>query len=164
MNFFSYYIAILKNWGVIYLGHQDSRVWNDVSDVLTILNWSQMGDTIFGCLWRYKSGWLWSNLERKRAWWNLATWPTTLISPWTSKMVSYLLNPFVVWSFSSQLIIFQSFGDVIIAGEGLQFLTYDRHYIEGSLARHTYCDKGHPYIMVISQDPWHSHLLPSVWQ
>ena len=43
------------------------------------------------------------------------------------KMVSYLLNPFVVWSFSSQSIIFQSFGDVIIAGEGLQILTYDRH-------------------------------------
>ena len=35
---------------------------------------------------------------------------------------------------------------------------------EGSLAYHTYCDTGHPFIMVISEDPWHSHLLPSVWQ
>ena len=32
------------------------------------------------------------------------------------------------------------------------------------LACHTYCDMGHPFIMVISEDPWHSHLLPSVWQ
>ena len=27
---------------------------------------------------------------------------------------------------------------------------------------HTYCDTRHPFIMVISEDPWHSHLLPSV--
>ena len=25
-------------------------------------------------------------------------------------------------------------------------------------------DTGHPFIMVISEDPWHSHLLPSVWK
>ena len=36
--------------------------------------------------------------------------------------------------------------------------------IEGSLACHTYCDMGHPFIMVISVDPRHSHLLPNVWQ
>ena len=34
----------------------------------------------------------------------------------------------------------------------------------GCLACHTYCDTGHPFIMVISEDPWHSHLLPSGWQ
>ena len=28
---------------------------------------------------------------------------------------------------------------------------------EGSLACHTYCDTWHPFIMVISEDPWHSH-------
>ena len=33
---------------------------------------------------------------------------------------------------------------------------------EGSLACQTYCDTGHPFMMVISEDPWHSHLLPSV--
>ena len=33
---------------------------------------------------------------------------------------------------------------------------------EGSLACHTYCDTGRPFIMVISEDPWLSHLLPSV--
>ena len=34
----------------------------------------------------------------------------------------------------------------------------------GSIAWHTYCDTGHLFIMVISEDPWHSHLLPSVWR
>ena len=38
-----------------------------------------------------------------------------------------------------------------IAGEGLQNLTYARHLwplsSEGSLARHIYCDTGHPFIM-----------------
>ena len=28
----------------------------------------------------------------------------------------------------------------------------------------TYCDTGHPFTVVIPEDPWHSHLLPSVWQ
>ena len=34
------------------------------------------------------------------------------------------------------------------------------HWVEGC---HTYCDMGHPFIMVISEDLWHSHLLPNVW-
>ena len=50
----------------------------------------------------------------------------------------------------------------------LQILTYAQHSwpvsSEGSLTCHTYCDTGLPFIMVISEDPWHSHLLPSVWQ
>ena len=29
---------------------------------------------------------------------------------------------------------------------------------------HTYCNKGYSFKMVISEDPWHSHPLPSVWQ
>ena len=33
---------------------------------------------------------------------------------------------------------------------------------EGSLTFHTYCNTGHQFIMVISVDPRHSHLLPSV--
>ena len=73
-----------------------------------------------------------------------------------------------VWSFSSHSRIFHSYGDVTIAGEGLQIFTFDRHSwplsSEGSLTCHTYCDTGHPFIMVISEDPLHSHLLPSVWQ
>ena len=54
--------------------------------------------------------------------------------------------------------------------EGLKMLTYPRHLwllsSDDSLACHTYvyCDMGHPFIMVISEDPWHSHLLQRVWQ
>ena len=47
-----------------------------------------------------------------------------------------------VWSYSSHRIDFHSYGDVTIAGEGLQILTYARHLWqlsnEGSLACHTY--------------------------
>ena len=52
-----------------------------------------------------------------------------------------------------------------IAGEGLQILT-SLHSLplssEGSLACHTYCVTGHPFIMAISEDSWHSHLLQCV--
>ena len=64
--------------------------------------------------------------------------------------------------------IFHSFGDATITGEGLQILTHARHLrplsSEGSLACSTCCDTGHPFIMVISEDPWHSYILPSVKQ
>ena len=73
---------------------------------------------------------------------------------------------FVFWSISSLLGIFHSFGDV--TSEELQILTYARYVwplsSEGFLACHTFCDTGHQFIMVISDNPWHSHLLPSVWQ
>ena len=63
---------------------------------------------------------------------------------------------------------FHAYGDVTstITVEGQQILTYFRHSwplgSEGSLACQTYCDTGLPFIMVISEDPWHSNLLPSV--
>ena len=73
-----------------------------------------------------------------------------------------------VWSLSSHSRIFHSYGDVSITGEGLQILTYSRHLwplsSECSLVCHTYCDTGFPFIMVISEEPWYSHLLPSVLQ
>ena len=73
-----------------------------------------------------------------------------------------------VWGFTSHSRIFHSYGDVTITGEGLQSLKYVRHpwslYSEVSLACHTYCDTSQPFLMVSSEDPWHSHLLPSVWQ
>ena len=73
-----------------------------------------------------------------------------------------------VWSFSSHSRIFHSYGDVTITSEGLQILTYARHSwplsIEGSSTCHTLCNTGHPFIMVISEDPWLFNLLPSVWQ
>ena len=49
-----------------------------------------------------------------------------------------------------------------------QILIFARHSwslsSEGSLASHTSYDTGHPFIMFISEDPWYSHQLPSVWQ
>ena len=60
-----------------------------------------------------------------------------------------ILNIFVVCliDFSSN-----SYGNVTITREGLQILTYARQSwplsSEGSLACHTYCDTGHPFIMV----------------
>ena len=83
----------------------------------------------------------------------------------------YNLDMFFVWFFislSSHSRTFHSYGDVTITGEGLQILTYARHSwqlsSEGSLTCHSHCDTGLPFIMVISEDPLHSHLLPSVWQ
>ena len=35
---------------------------------------------------------------------------------------------------------------------------------KGSLACHIYYETGYPFIMVISKDIWHSHLLLSAWQ
>ena len=57
---------------------------------------------------------------------------------------------------SYQSLTCHSYGDVAIAGEGLQILNYSRHSCllssEGSLACHTNCDTMHPFIMVISED------------
>ena len=88
--------------------------------------------------------------------------------------VKMLASHYAVWfvclfvCLSSHSRIFHSYGDVTIAGEGLQILTYARHTwplsSEDSLTCHTYCDTGLPFIMVMSEDPWHSHQLPSVWQ
>ena len=62
-----------------------------------------------------------------------------------------------VCSFVSHSRNVHSFGDVTIADEGPQMLTHARHLwslnSEGSLACHTYCDTGHPFIMIISEDP-----------
>ena len=73
-----------------------------------------------------------------------------------------------VWGLSSHSRILHSLGDVTITGEGLQMLTYIRpHWTlrsEGSLPCYTFCDKGQPFILVVSEDPWHAHVLPSVWQ
>ena len=78
-----------------------------------------------------------------------------------------------VWGFfggslSSHSRVFHSYGYVTTVGEGLQISTYARNLwqlsSEGSLTCHTHCDTGLPFIMVISKDPWNSHLLPSVWQ
>ena len=70
------------------------------------------------------------------------------------------------WGLSSHSRIFHAYGDVIIYSEGLQMLTYARHSrplsSDGSYASHPYCHIGHPFTMIISEPPWHSHLLPKV--
>ena len=42
--------------------------------------------------------------------------------------------------------------------------TYSHWAVRVSLEWHTYCDTRHPFKMVVSKDPWHWHLMPSVWQ
>ena len=73
---------------------------------------------------------------------------------------------YFVWGLSSNLRIFHTYGAVTITGEGLQILTYARQWwplsSEGSLVCHTYSYTGHLFIMVISEDPWYSHLLPCI--
>ena len=68
--------------------------------------------------------------------------------------------------FSSHLRSFHSYENVTIADVGLKIFTYSPHSwplnSDGSLAYHTYCDTGHPFIIVISEDMCHSQLLPSV--
>ena len=68
------------------------------------------------------------------------------------------INVFMfVWGLSSHSGNVHSYGDVTITDEGLQILTYAWQSSplssEGSLACHTYCDTGHLFIMVISEDP-----------
>ena len=77
-------------------------------------------------------------------------WPTSWEFRSTRKSVTHMEAP------------------IMPTGERLQILPFTRHSwllsSGGSLACHTYCDMGHPFILVFSEDPWHSHLLPSVWQ
>ena len=52
------------------------------------------------------------------------------------------------FSFHSRIV--HPYGDVIITGK--------------LLPNFIYCDTEHPFIMLISEDVWHSHLLPNVWK
>ena len=57
-----------------------------------------------------------------------------------------------VFDITSQSRIFHSSGDVTITGERLQILTYDGHLwplLGAVLDWHTYCNTGHPFLMVI---------------
>ena len=75
---------------------------------------------------------------------------------------------FVCVAFIVPLKIFHSYGKVTITGEVLYILIYARHSwslsSKGSYTRHTYCDTDLPFLIVIFESPWHSHLLPRVWQ
>ena len=88
---------------------------------------------------------------------------------WTNKNSKTLDFLYLSEGFLSHLSIFQSHGHVTITSDGLQILTYDRHswslISDGSLVCHSYTvTPGHPFKMVISEDSWHSHFLPSIWQ
>ena len=64
-----------------------------------------------------------------------------------------------LWSLSR---IFHANGNVTIIGEGLQIWHSWPLSSEGSLACPICYDMGHPFVMVISEDLWHLHLLPSI--
>ena len=74
---------------------------------------------------------------------------------------------FVCLCFIVELRIFRSYGDVTITSEGLQIPTYARHSgrlsSKGSLISVPNLSVTRAsFHKVISEDPWHSHLLPSV--
>ena len=59
---------------------------------------------------------------------------------------------------------FYLYGDITITAKVCKFWLYSaRTIIEkwGFFSVPTYCDTGHPFIMVISEEPWNSHLLLS---
>ena len=74
---------------------------------------------------------------------------------------------FGVFPFHSRF--FRLFGRITITGEGQPTTNFDLYSAlmamssEVSLLCHTYCDISQPFIMVISEDLWQSHLLPSIW-
>ena len=56
-----------------------------------------------------------------------------------------------VWGFSSHSRIFHSYGDITLPVKGYKNFTYTWPVSnEGSFEYHTYCGKGHSFIMVIS--------------
>ena len=93
---------------------------------------------------------------------------TKLKNKCVNSIVRLFVCLFVCLGFSSHLRIFHSYGDVTITGKGLLILSYARYLwplsSEGCLAYHTFCDTGHPFIDVISENPWQSRLLPSIIQ
>ena len=73
-----------------------------------------------------------------------------------------------VWGVSSHSRIFHSYGEFTMTGEGLQIfylcsaLMTIKQWWFFNMPHHLW--HGLPFIMVISEDPRHPHLLPSVWQ
>ena len=91
-------------------------------------------------------------------------------SPLPLKGCRYLPICLFVFGFSFHSIFLISFGEVTIAGEGLQILTYARRLwslsSEGHLAWNPYSDTGYPFIMVMS-DSVHSQVMvtsPYEWK
>ena len=70
--------------------------------------------------------------------------------------------------FSSYSRMFHTYGDISITDNRLKKFSYARQLwtlsSEGFLECHSHCDTGHPFSLVISEEPWHSYLLPSASQ
>ena len=103
---------------------------------------------------KFLSAWFWGFPEQNKDSAITTYGETAGIILWA--LLTIFLVCLFVLGLSSHSNFFQSYGDVTHTGEGLQNLTYARHLwplnSEGSLACHTYCDTGHPFIMVISKD------------
>ena len=55
--------------------------------------------------------------------------------------------------------------DINMTGERLQILTNARHLSsEGFLRAISTVTTGHSFMIIISENPWHSHILPNIWQ
>ena len=84
----------------------------------------------------------------------------------TEEDCAYVIGYFFICLFSSHSIIFHSYQEVTITGEGLPIFFLSWHSLtmsnEGSLTCHSYCDTGHPIKMVISEDL--RHLLLNIQQ
>ena len=74
-----------------------------------------------------------------------------------SRPVLFMLFMFVCLGFSSLSRMFHSYGDIAIADERLQILTYARRSWPLSSGGSSLCNAGRPFKLVISEDPWHSH-------
>ena len=104
----------------------------------------------------------------KILWWSLAKWcvkinfsgPYWLSSQSQGSIQEYFC---LLGLFRPTQWIFYLYADV----SGLQILTYTRHSCllssDGNITCHTHCDIGHPFTMVIFENQWHLHLLPSVY-
>ena len=98
------------------------------------------------------------------------TWKLVLLQLIMNYQILVFFVCLFAWGFSSLSRIFHSNGDVTITGEGLQILTYARHLIMAIeqwgffSVPLLHVTRGIRNNVIISEDPWHSHLLPSVWQ
>ena len=82
----------------------------------------------------------------------------------TNLATKQVISLLVCFGFFVPLKNFYSYGDTV-TGKIWTFSSMICTYgIECSLTCHTYCDTVHPFIMVVSEDQWHSHIMPRVCQ
>ena len=89
-------------------------------------------------------------------------------------MCTHFIILILVPCFGVKMVHFRHLNKLLLLENTFADVTRDYIYVnlyyingqgsKGSLACHTYYDPGHSFIMVILENPWHSHLLPNVWQ